>query len=144
MKPYTHSSLALNLVPNCKSKPPTVLLKFMTQQKVQFQSENKRFKVGIPPQLFTTQFFPSIPIVHFGWPNLFAKFSNTHFHVLDFFVSSRHNLSLSCQSCHRVALGISGATPTWNKKWFKVDHGICKLSMWEDQLVQCTNLHAKW
>ncbi len=89
------------------------------------------------------ELFPSIPNTYYRWPNLFVKFSNTHFHVLDVFVSSKHNLSLPCQSYHHVSLGISRATPIGNKKWFKVDHGIYKLLMLENQLVQCTNLHAK-
>jgi hypothetical protein len=63
--------------------------------------------------------------------------------VLDIFVFSKHNLSLPCQSYHHVSLRISRATPTRNKKWFRVDHGICKLLVLEDQLVQCVNLHAK-
>ncbi len=89
------------------------------------------------------ELFPSIPNTYYRWPKLFIKFSNTHFHVLDVFVSSEHNLSLPCQSYHHVSLGISRVTPTRNKKWFRVDHGICKLVMLEDQVVRCTNLHAK-
>ncbi len=30
------------------------------------------------------ELFPSTPNAYFGWPNLFAKFSNTHFHMFDF------------------------------------------------------------
>ncbi len=43
------------------------------------------------------ELFPSIPNAYIGWPiDLFA-FSNTHFHVLDFFVSSSH-----CHFCAKL------------------------------------------